>query len=107
VSQLKQLKKKEAKDRKDLLNARLANHGEKLEGIWSALGKERRPRNPIHRLKIPCTNPPQYECHSKKMAEITRNHHKSLQNEDIDPDISPEEYNTRLNEILDKIPENQ
>jgi len=71
------------------------------------LGKERRPRNPIHRLKIPCTNPPQYEHHSKKMAEIARNYHKSLQNEHIDPDISPEEYNTRLNEILDKIPKNQ
>ena len=41
------------------------------------------------------------------MAEIARNHHKSLQEEDIDPDINPEEYNTRLNEILDKIPENQ
>jgi len=28
TSQLKQLKKKEAKDKKDLLNAKLANHGE-------------------------------------------------------------------------------
>ena len=41
------------------------------------------------------------------MAEIAHNYHESLQNEDINPDISPEEYNTRLNEILDKIPENQ
>ena len=41
------------------------------------------------------------------MAEIACNHHESLQEEDIDPDINPEEYNTRLNEILDKIPENQ
>ena len=107
ASQLKQLKKKEARDRKDLLNTRLANHGERLGGIWSTLGKERRLRNPIHRLKIPHTYPPQYERNSKKMAEIARNHHKSLQEEDIDPDINPEEYNTRLNEILDKIPKNQ
>jgi len=107
ASQLKQLKKKEAKDRKDLLNAKLANHSEKLGGMWSALGKEKRPRNPIHRLKIPNTNPPQYERHLKKMAGIARDHHESLQNEDIDPDVNLEEYNTKLNEILNEIPEDQ
>ena len=72
--------------------------------MWSALGKEKRPRNPIHRLN---TNPPQYEHNSKRMANLAHDHHNNLQNEDIDPDVSPEEYNRLLEEILNKIPENQ
>jgi 1,4-alpha-glucan branching enzyme len=48
ASQLKHLKKKEARNQKDLLSAKLADHGECLGGIWSALGKEKKPRNPIH-----------------------------------------------------------
>jgi len=75
--------------------------------MWSALGKEKRPRNPIHRLKIPNTNPPQYEHHLKRMAEIARNHHESLQDEDLDPDMNIEEYNTELNKFLNEIPKNQ
>jgi len=107
ANHLKHLKKKEEKNRKDLLNTKLANHGERLGGMWSALGKEKRPRNPIHRLKIPHTNPPQYERHSKRMAELARNHHDTLQDEDIDPDMSPEEYDRMLDEILREIPERQ
>jgi len=75
--------------------------------MWSALGKEKRPRNPIHRLKIPNTNPPQYERHLKRMAEIARNHHESLQDEDLDPDTNTEEYNAELHKFLNEIPENQ
>jgi len=107
TSQLKHLKKKEAKNRKNILNAKLANHGERLGGMWSALGKEKRPRNPIHRLKIPNSNPPQYEHHSKKMAELARDHHDTLQDEDINQHMTLEEYDARLKSILDKIPENQ
>jgi len=107
ASQLKQLKKKEAKDKKGLLNVKLANHGEWLRGMWSALSKEKRPRNPIHRIKILNTNPPQYERHLKRMVEIARNHHEKLQDEDIEPDINIVEYNARLNECLNEIPENQ
>ena len=75
--------------------------------MWSALGKEKRPRNPIHRLKIPNSNPPQYERHSRKMAELARDHHDALQNEDIDPNMSREEYDRMLGEILNEIPESQ
>ena len=107
TNQLKQLKKKEAKNQTDLLKAKLANHGECLGGIWSALGKEKRPRNPIHRLKIPNTNPPQYECNTKRMAEIARNHHDSIQDKDISPDENPEDYEMLLNEVLSEIPMSQ
>jgi len=52
---------KDAKNRSDLMKAKLANHGECLGGMWSALGKEKRPMSLIHRLRIPNTNLPQYE----------------------------------------------
>jgi len=107
ASHLKHLKKKEARNQKDLLSAKLANHSKHLGGTWSALGKEKRPRNPIHRLKIPNTTPPQYERSLKRMAELARNHHNTMQNEDIDQNMSLEDYDTALNNILNDIPKNQ
>ena len=107
ASQLKQLKKKQIKNKKDILNARLANHGEKMGGMWSALGKVKQPRNPIYRLKIPKSNPVKFECNSKKMAELARNHHENLQNEDINPNENQDEYNRKLNNLLERIPEEQ
>ena len=41
------------------------------------------------------------------MAELARNHHDTLQNEGIDPDMSNEEFTEKLNDILRHIPENQ
>jgi len=41
------------------------------------------------------------------MAEIARNHHEKLQDEDIEPDINIVEYNARLDEFLNEIPKNQ
>jgi len=107
ASHLKHLKKKEVRNQKDLLSAKLANHGKPLGGIWSALGKEKRPRNPIYRLKIPNTTPPQYERSSKRMAELARNHYDTMQDEDIDQNMSLEDYDTTLNDILNDIPKNQ
>jgi hypothetical protein len=107
TSHLKHLKKKEARNWKDLLNAKMANHGECLGGMWSALGKEKRPRNLIHRLRIPNTNPPQYECHLKRMAELARIYHETLQDEDIDPNMSCIEYDCLLDDVLGEISENQ
>lgn len=106
-SQLKQLQKKKLKSSVNHFKAKMANHGEKLGGIWSTLGKEKRPRNPIYRLKIPNSNPPQYEHHSKRMAELAKKHHEDLQNEGIDPNISEEELAQRINDILRHIPESQ
>jgi len=61
TSQLKQLKKKNAKRRSETLRAKLAEHGEAMGGIWSAMGREKKPRNPIFRLRVPNSNPLQYE----------------------------------------------
>ena len=71
------------------------------------MGKETKPRNPIHRLKIPNTNPLQYERNSKRMAELARAHHDTLQDEDTAPNIDNEELAAKTHRALSVIPENQ
>jgi len=107
TSQLKQLWKKNAKYKTNLMKAKLANHGKKMGGVWSTLGKMKKPRNPIYRLKIPNSNPVQYKCHSKGITKLARDHHERLQEEDIDTNISQDEYTTNLEDLLRNIPESQ
>lgn len=78
-NEIKYLEGKYAQNKKDLMNASLAYHGEHLGGIWSATSKERKPRDYIRRLKLPNSDPPQYERDSYRMAELAREYHASLQ----------------------------
>jgi hypothetical protein len=41
------------------------------------------------------------------MVELACGHHEALQDEDIDPHMSNEEYDMILNEVLNKIPMGQ
>ena len=41
------------------------------------------------------------------MANLACDHHNTLQNKDIDPNVSPKEYDRLLKEILREIPKNQ
>src|ERR1700735_5628733 len=68
ASELDHLERMKARDHKDNMRASLAHHGKKLGGAWSAINKECKPRDLIHRLKIPNTNPPTYEHESRRMA---------------------------------------
>ncbi|KAN0112051.1 hypothetical protein V8E52_007968 [Russula decolorans] len=61
------------------MRAKIAHHGEKPGGIWTAINKEKKPRDLILRLRIPDTEPPQYERSSARMAELAKNYHESLQ----------------------------
>ena len=61
TDELEFLEKKAVKNRRNTLSVELANHGEIPGGIWTAMSKEKKPRDMIHRLKIPGSNPPQYE----------------------------------------------
>ena len=70
ANELAHLEKVQASDHRDKLRATLANHGEKLGGVWSAINKERKPRDLLFRLKIPNTNPPIYERDSRRMAKL-------------------------------------
>ena len=106
ASEITHLENKRARNRKNELSAKLANHGEKMGGIWSALNKEKKPRDLIPCLKVPNVTPPQYERDSRRMAELARKYHDELQ--DKDPrDIDQSEHTIRTDLVLEEIPENQ
>jgi hypothetical protein len=88
------------------MKAQIANHREKPGGIWSVINKEKKPRDLIPCLKIPNTNPTQYERGSVKMAELTQNYHKELQSIGIEPEPE-EERNEQIRKALACIPATQ
>ena len=94
-----------ANDKSDKLRTELAVQGEKLGGVWSAMNKEKKPRDLIRRLKIPDSNPPQYERDSERMADLAKRYHDNLQYLDLHPEIADKEERTSL--ILNEIPKEQ
>ena len=105
AKEIEHLEEKRAKGKKDMLSVELARHGEKLGGAWSAINKDRKPRDLIRRLQIPGSNPPQYERNSERMAELARQYHENLQHADLPADQDDEEE--RVNLILNEIPKEQ
>ena len=59
ANEIKHLQNQEAHTSREHIRATIAHHGEKLGGIWSAMNREKKPRDLIRRLKIPGTT--QYE----------------------------------------------
>jgi len=102
AQELELMEKTRARDKKDRLRAEISAHGEKLGGIWSAINKEHSPRDPIYRLKVPNSNPPQYERCSKRMAEIAGRYHENLQRCD-----AANHDETQLQHLLNEIPNDQ
>ena len=101
-NQLSHLVEKKASAKKDKLSAELALHGEKLGGTWSAINKDRKPRNMIRRLRVPHSNPPQFERSSKRMACLAKEYHDKLQQDDAPPEQADIEIN--LARALNTIP---
>ncbi len=106
TSQLTQIQKKLTKEQRDETRATIMNHGEKPGGIWSAINKKKKPRDLIPRLKIPNTNPTQYERNLARMAELAREYHNGLQNLGIDQQ-SEEERKAQITNALTFVPETQ
>ncbi|KAJ3873602.1 hypothetical protein F5051DRAFT_444122 [Lentinula edodes] len=76
-----------------IAKARNTVQGETLSRYWSGLNKEKKPKEIIHRLKKSEPPPPtnnrgivptaEYETHSQRMAEMMKNHHENLQNNEV------------------------
>jgi exonuclease III len=98
------LERKQAKGWKGTLSANIALHGEKMGGTWSAMSKVRKPRDYIRCLKIPNSDPPKYERNTKRMANLAKEYHDSLQRIELN---RLDDYEERINLILDEIPRNQ
>ena len=107
ADELEHLEKVRARQHRDIFKARLTDHGEKLGGIWTSLSKESKPRDLIYRLKVPNSNPPQYERDSHRMAELSRNFHNDLQSEDLTQFQDPDDHEQKLRRVLDAIPDSQ
>jgi ribonuclease HI len=105
-NKLSHLTKVVARNQKADTKAALAENGEKLGGIWSAINKEKKPRNLISRLKIPESNPHQYERASMRMAELAKKYHDNLQRQDI-PEQTDAERVTEIEHALRVIPARQ
>lgn len=105
--ELAHLEKIVACDQKDHTKAMLANHGEKLRGPWSAISKDKKPRDLILQLKIPGSNPPRFERCTRQMAKLARDYHESLQYNSIGLPNDHPEYETNVRTILSEIPPNQ
>ena len=104
-NKLEHLEKIRAKNQRNKLKANLANHGERLRGIWSSLSKEKKPWNPILGLRIPKLNPPQYERCTKRVVKLARDHHENQQNDN--PHHNPDKHRKIIDKILLAVPEPQ
>ena len=108
ANELAFLKKTQARDKKDESRAIIANHGEVLGGVWTAMNKEKRPRDMIHRLRSLTTpsNIP-FKQDSRRMAKLARDYHKSLQDNGIIVGDEELEWATKAEKVLSEIHENQ
>jgi hypothetical protein len=107
ANELAHLEKTRARDHKDETRSTLAHQGEVLGGAWSAINKERKPRDILYRLKVPNSEPPVYERNTDRMAELARSYHDNLQSEGLShPGESPE-YTRPLHLALKEIPASQ
>ena len=103
--EISHLIKKKARAKKDKLTAELASHGEKLGGVWSAINKDRKPRDLIRRLRIPQSDPPQFERTSKQMAKLAKEYHDNLQQDEAA--INQDDLEIYLNRAFSMIPDSQ
>ena len=108
--ELEHLAKVKVKNQRNRLCANLANHGERLGGIWSSISREKKPCDLILRLKVPGSSPAsplQYERCTKRMAKLVHDFHENLQNVNTPLPLNEEERENALEEVLQAIPEAQ
>ncbi|KAK1217942.1 hypothetical protein PQX77_019381 [Marasmius sp. AFHP31] len=96
------------------LGARNVLEGETLSKYWTRSNKEQKPRDTINALRKLGTDPnsdaeTNYEKDSRKMAELARDYHESLQTQGLQEDREKRERDTQesLNNISAKLSEAQ
>lgn len=75
--------------------------GEHIGPYLTGLNAFRHPREPLHRLRVPGTNPAEYTTNTKRMTQIARDHHNTLQGED--GPWAPERRNLTIENITGAI----
>lgn len=103
AQEIKHLLKVDARNNREDLRATIALHREKIGGIWSAMNKDKKPKDLIRHLKIPSTIPPQYEHSSVRMAELAKSYHDDLQH-NAPPTQETQKELHKLNPYLKRSP---
>ncbi|TFY51320.1 hypothetical protein EVJ58_g10631 [Rhodofomes roseus] len=86
LDRIVQLEKKRYQYIRDATTARYALNAETITKYWSSINREKRPRDVIYSLKKPSDQ--EYTTRSDDMAELTRNYHNDLQQQDVEKTIS-------------------
>ena len=107
ANELAHLEKIKVKNQCAKLRAKLADQCERLGGCWSAISKDKKPRDLILRLKVPGSNPVQYERCTKRLTNLARDFHENLQNEDVLPVQDQAERVHTIDKVLEAIPASQ
>jgi ribonuclease HI/exonuclease III len=109
--EIKHLYKKRNWKRLNASRAKWAIKSETVCKDWFSLGKEKKPRDMMYRLKSQrhVGNSPvqQYTTRTYEMADIARNHHETLQKDGIPEPESPETRARDIDTSLEQIPESQ
>lgn len=103
-NELNHLEKKKFKDSQLHSQANWALRGETISKYWSRMNSTKKPRDIIHCLRRPNSNG--FASRSDEMADIARQHHESLQQDNLPQEIEDIRRTTRLNFMRD-IPHNQ
>ncbi|KAH9015246.1 hypothetical protein EDB83DRAFT_2321315 [Lactarius deliciosus] len=107
ANELEHLERVQTRDKQNHTRAVISNHGEVLGGIWSAMNKDRKLRDLIYHLKVPNSNPVRYERETRRMAKLSRDFHKNLQEKDIVMQDKDPEYTRKIEEALGEVPVHQ
>ncbi|KIJ27275.1 hypothetical protein M422DRAFT_271591 [Sphaerobolus stellatus SS14] len=101
---IRDLERKLHEKKRANVRARNILEGETVSKYWFEINKERTPRDPIIALRDPLKPPnTPLERNSKKMAEIGRNYHESLQTSGIVDIEPPEERSECILRTLDAL----
>ncbi|KAG2738874.1 hypothetical protein P692DRAFT_20700256, partial [Suillus brevipes Sb2] len=103
-SEINHLEKKKHKNIQLHSHAKWSVEGETISKYWSKINSVKKPRDIVHKLRIPNTD--RFATRSDKMADIARNHHEKLQENHYSPETEVIRNRTR-EEIQKEIPKQQ
>ncbi|KAG2738233.1 hypothetical protein P692DRAFT_20702148, partial [Suillus brevipes Sb2] len=103
-SEINHLEKKRFKNLQLRSKAKWSAAGETISKYWCKINTPKKPRDIIYQLKIPNSN--RLTSHSGKMAEIAKQYHESLQQENIHPAIQMRK-NEAKQKTMNEIPNEQ
>src|SRR5882762_5451015 len=70
--------------------------GETMGKYWLNINNPHAPRDTLHSLRIPLSNPPSFTTKSSIMAQLARDYHESIQQHDLPQSPPPNETNVPL-----------